>query len=140
MHPKILLKAGAFSSGLVVVATALSAHSQLNSAAARQLFDEARNLVRQERYAEACPKFEQSYQWDPGIGTLFNLADCWQHLGRTASAWAKFRDVADEAARTNQKAREQVAAKRAAELLNQLVPGEKTHNSSRSGEQAQLYG
>lgn len=88
-----------------------------DAAAARQLFEEARHLVKKGQYAEACPKFEQSYRRDPGIGTLYNLADCWEHVGRTASAWAKFRDVADEAARTNQREREQVALKRADALV-----------------------
>lgn len=93
---------------------------QPDAAAARQLFEEARSLARMGQYAEACPKFEQSYRRDPGIGTLYNLADCWEHLGRTASAWAKFRDVVDEAARTHQREREQVALKRAEALVLQL--------------------
>lgn len=97
-----------------------TATTPVDAAAARQLFEEARQLVKKGHYADACPKFEQSYRRDPGIGTLYNLADCWEHLGRTASAWAKFRDVADEAARTNQREREQVALKRADALLLQL--------------------
>lgn len=97
-----------------------SAVAQVDAAGARLLFDEARTLAKAGDYAAACPKFEQSYQRERGIGTLFNLADCWEKIGRTASAWAKFRDVADEAARTNQKAREQVAVERANALVSQL--------------------
>jgi hypothetical protein len=106
--------------GLYIAATESIALAQTDSAAARQLFDEARALVTQGNYEEACPRFEQSYRRDPGVGTLFNWADCLEHVGKTASAWAKFRDVADEAARKNQIEREQIATKRAADLLPQL--------------------
>jgi hypothetical protein len=106
--------------GWFVAVTSRHAYAQTDAAAARQLFDEARTLVLEQKYAEACPRFEQSYKRDPGIGTLFNLADCLQHLGRTASAWAKFRDVADEAARTNQPDRERIARNRVDELASKL--------------------
>src|SRR4051812_10257047 len=58
------------------------------------LFDEARRLMADGKFAEACPKLEESQRMDPGIGILFNLGDCYEHLGRTASAWISFRDVA----------------------------------------------
>lgn len=87
-----------------------------NPAAAEALFDTAKQLVAQDRYAEACPKFEESDRLDPGIGTKFHLADCWQHLGRTASAWLLFRDVETEAHATGQGNRERVARDRATAL------------------------
>lgn len=101
-------------------ATQSDVATRSDAAAARQLFDEARTLAKKGQYAEACPKFEQSYRADPGIGTLFNLADCWEHTGRIASAWRTFRDVADEAARSHQRDREQVALKRAQALMPRL--------------------
>lgn len=105
------------SLGLFVAITTRSVSAQVDAAAARQAFDDARALVTQGKYEEACPRFEQSYTRDPGIGTLFNWADCLQRLGKTASAWAKFRDVADEAARKRQTERAKIAERRAAELL-----------------------
>ncbi|HMA95072.1 MAG TPA: hypothetical protein VKP30_20415 [Polyangiaceae bacterium] len=108
---------GAAAQSSTTPAPSSSSTTQPDVAAARHLFDEARGLSRKGQYADACPKFEQSYGLDPGIGTLFNLADCWEHLGRTASAWATFREVANEAARAHQRAREQVALKRAQALL-----------------------
>ena len=120
MPSQVLRRLSALALVWAVAVTPRSAAAQVDAAAARQLFEEGRTLAAQGNFSAACPKFEQSYQRDPGIGTLFNLADCWQHLGRSASAWAKFRDVADEAARTNQTERQQVALKRAAELMPQL--------------------
>jgi hypothetical protein len=89
-------------------------------ATATMLFNEARRLVTSGRYADACPKFEESQRLDPGIGTLFNLADCYEHTERLASAWALFLDVASSAGGTGQQARENVARKRAGVLEPRL--------------------
>jgi hypothetical protein len=86
-------------------------------AAAQALFDEGKFLVRQGRYAEACPKLEESQKLDPGLGTKFQLANCWQQLGRTASAWALFREVEAESHALAQGRRERVARDRAVALV-----------------------
>jgi hypothetical protein len=83
---------------------------------ARTLFNDGRKLAASGHFAEACPKFEESARLNPGIGTAFNLADCWDHLGRTASAWAKYLDVAASAQVAHQADREKVARDRAAAL------------------------
>ncbi len=85
-------------------------------AAAEALFHEARELMTQGRYREACPKFEESERNDAGLGTQFHLADCWQHLGRTATAWALFREVESGARALGQTSRERVARDRAVAL------------------------
>ena len=74
-----------------LASVAQPAQAQSDSAAARALFAEGRNLMADERYAEACPKFEESLRLDHGMGTQFNLAHCWEKLGRTASAWSMAR-------------------------------------------------
>jgi len=111
-----------FAALLAVVGMLVSptASAQTDSATARVLFDEARQLAKNLQYEAACPKFEESYRLDPGMGTLFNLADCWEHIGRTASAWARFLEVADDAARTNESEREHIARSRADALLPKL--------------------
>jgi hypothetical protein len=85
-------------------------------AAAQALFTEAKQLIAGRRFAEACPKLEESQRLDPGMGTLFHLADCDEHIGKTASAWALFLDVAAQARASGQTARERVARDRAAAL------------------------
>jgi hypothetical protein len=112
------------------IATALSAatgtwgnpaSAQTDSAAARALFSEGRQLMTAEKYSEACPKFEESLRLDPGMGTQFNLAHCWEKIGRTASAWAMFLDVAAAARAGNQPQREAAAKERAAALEPKLT-------------------
>ena len=99
---------------------ALSAASTVRAAEpaspARALFKEGRGLVAQGDYAAACPKFEQSLALEAGVGTQFNLADCWEHIGRTASAQALFVGAAASAKAAGQSEREEVLRDRAAAL------------------------
>ena len=44
-------------------------------------------------YTAACPLLERSHSLDPSSGTLLNLGDCQEHLGRTASAWRAFTEA-----------------------------------------------
>ena len=89
--------------------------------AAEALFDEARNLMKEGRYDEACPKLEASQRLDPGVGTLLNLGDCYEHVGRTASAWLRFREAASAALSAGQTEREQIARGRAAALEGKIA-------------------
>src|SRR5271165_5089170 len=73
---------------LIVPATALA--QQRDPAGAEALFREGRRLATLGDYASACPKFAESERLDEAAGTLFNLADCEEHIGRTASAWEHF--------------------------------------------------
>jgi len=105
---------------LVLGAGSASAQSDEQRAAAQALFDEARRLMGDGRHAEACPKLEESQRLDPGVGTQFNLAVCYETIGRTASAWSLFLEVAATANRGAERAREQVARARAAALEPRL--------------------
>jgi hypothetical protein len=89
-------------------------------AAAQVLFYEARTLMQQNRFAEACPKLEESMRLDAGLGTQFNLADCNEHVGKLASAWAGFLEVAGGSKAANQADREKLARKRAQALEPRL--------------------
>jgi hypothetical protein len=91
-----------------------------DTAAARVLFDEARRLAADGDFAAACPKFEESQRLEPGVGTQFNLADCWERTGRTASAWALFLEVANKTRLAGQTEREKVARDRAEALKGRL--------------------
>ncbi|CAN95244.1 MULTISPECIES: hypothetical protein [Sorangium] len=89
-------------------------------AAAVALFDEGRALMAAGKHAEACPKFAESHAIDPGIGTLFNLSDCYERTGKIATAWIGFRDVAAASLSAGQMERERVARARAAALEPRL--------------------
>jgi hypothetical protein len=82
--------------GLSLVSPAVHAQSA-NEAAATALFDEGRKLMGEHRWAEACPKLAESQRLAPSGGTLLNLADCYEHAGQTASAWASWKDAAARA-------------------------------------------
>src|SRR6187402_813998 len=88
-----------------------------NAAGAEAAFQRGRTLLKQGKYKEACASFEQSQKLDPQIGTRYNLALCWEKLGKLASAWAALREVAQ---RDTNKSRRGQAAKRAAELEPKL--------------------
>ena len=89
-------------------------------AAAQALFDEGRELMEAGRHAEACPRFEESERLEPGLGTRFHLANCYEAVGRLASAHALYLEVAAEAATRKQEARERVARQRASEVEPKL--------------------
>src|SRR5258708_17552643 len=89
-------------------------------ATAQALFDQAKQLATSGKYADACPKFEESERLDPGIGTQFQLASCYEHVGRIASAWTLFLDVASAARGMKQPEREKVARERAAALEGRI--------------------
>lgn len=91
-----------------------------DEAAAQALFDEAKRLMQADRWTEACPKLEESHRLAPGIGTKYNLGDCYEHVGRLASAWAAFMDVAGQTRAKGQRDREQLARDRAAALEPRL--------------------
>ncbi len=107
----------------------LSARAQAASsseAQAEALFDEAKRLRDTGQLPEACSKFAQSQQLSPGVGVALHLGDCYQRIGRTASAWQEFR-VAEKLARDqNDTKRAEVANDRAQALepkLNRLTIG-----------------
>lgn len=89
-------------------------------AEANLLFDEARVAMASRDYAQAISKLEQSQQLDPAVGTLLNLGECYVAVGRTASAWATYRDASSLAASTKQRERERFASRKAQELEARL--------------------
>ena len=89
-------------------------------AAAEALFDSATELMTAEKFAAACEKFEGSLDLDPALGTMLRLGDCYDRVGKSASAWAMFRDAASLAHNRNETLREQMATERASDLEKRL--------------------
>ena len=98
----------------------LAARAADDKAAAEALFDEARRLMADKRYGDACPKLEASQRLDPGVGTMLNLADCYEKNGQTASAWAQFRETISAARKAGSREREEIARTRANALEPKL--------------------
>src|SRR5436305_8717571 len=91
-------------SGLVAVASLARAQGD-DTATALSLFEEGKKLAAGGSYAEGCPKLLASYNLVQKIGTLLNLADCYERQGKTASAWARFTEAATMAERAGQQER-----------------------------------
>jgi serine/threonine-protein kinase len=98
---------------------AAGAHAQVTAgdkATAEALFDRGISLMREGKLEEACARLEQSQAIERGIGTMLYLAECYEKSGRTASAWALFREAASEAQAAGQVERA-VAGRQRAERL-----------------------
>lgn len=104
--------------GLAVLALASSARADdaSQAALAERLFRDGRALVTEGRLREACEKFAESRRLDPAPGTLLNLARCYEDVGRTASAWATYRELELRAVGPDQATRASFAHRRIAEL------------------------
>jgi hypothetical protein len=105
---------------LAVLSSAPGALAQDEKALGRGLFDEGMSLFGRGKYVEACPKFEASLRHYPGVGTRGKLAECYEKLGRYASAWALYREVAKLSRQTGDATRERVATERARALESKL--------------------
>jgi len=88
---------------------------------AEALFQEGRARMLEHRYAEACPKLEQSQELEPRLGTLLNLAVCHEELGKLASAWLEYGRAQAQAKAEGDATRERLARERL-EALAARVP------------------
>lgn len=98
-----------------------AAEPEGNTAAAEALFQEGRKLSEAKKYGDACPKFLASYKLAPAVGTLLNLADCYEKNGQIASAWARFHEAIALSQRLGRADREKVARERAEKLEPRLA-------------------
>jgi hypothetical protein len=98
----------------------VSAPPAQSSPLADALFAEGKRLREGGQWNEACAKFAQSQALSAGVGITLYLAACYEHLGRTASAWTEF-VMAEKAARDQGDKREAVAHERAAALEPKLL-------------------
>jgi hypothetical protein len=106
---------------LTLPSQALAQTSAEKAASAQALFDEGLRLMNAGQPASACPKFAASQKLDPGMGTKFRLAECYEKIDKTASAWALFIEIGDEARGAKRPDREKIARKRADDLAPKLA-------------------
>jgi hypothetical protein len=78
-------------------------------AAAEQLFEHGKALLKADDWPGACAKFQASMDLDPAVGTLLKLARCHEHDGQLARALADYQ----AALALNRRKPGQTAARRA---------------------------
>ena len=96
------------------------AQTVADKAAAEGLFDQGRAAMQEGDFAKACGLLERSQHIDAAVGTLLYLAECYEKSGRTASAWATFREAADTATAAREPQRARTGRERAQRLEPQL--------------------
>ncbi|MBW2529021.1 MAG: hypothetical protein JRI23_32895 [Deltaproteobacteria bacterium] len=106
---------------LLVAVVLVAAHSSAapvenKRGLANSLFQHGRELMREGRHADACRALEESNQLAPGAGIQYNLAECFERIGRIATSRRLFLEVAEHMKNLGEKKREAVARKRAAAL------------------------
>ncbi len=108
----------ALAAAAMAPTTAL-AQSKEDLANADALFNAAKAMLDAGQYADACGKFAESKRLAPGLGVTLYLADCYERIGRTASAWTEFK-TAEGLARARNDQRADVARGRAQALEAKL--------------------
>lgn len=89
--------------GVLLLAARANAQERRDPAAAEELFRQGRVAAEKRDYLTACEKFRESNRLDPALGTLFNIADCEEKLGRLATSWTLFREVAQRLPRDDER-------------------------------------
>lgn len=111
---RIVVVATIASIALTWIVSAAPAHAEAASNdSAKQLVEDARELMAEQHFDAACSKLETSQGLDPELATQFQLADCYEHAGKIASAWRQFRQMLSaandgDAAEQRQKAQQRV--------------------------------
>ncbi|MEO8840685.1 MAG: tetratricopeptide repeat protein [Kofleriaceae bacterium] len=103
------------NSKLVIAALALSTPAFADKA--DEVFKQAKKLMAEKKYAEACPKFEKSYQMDPGIGGQLNVGKCYEEWGKLGKAYRAYSEALKKAEDTNDNRAEKIK-----KLVAQLEP------------------
>jgi tetratricopeptide (TPR) repeat protein len=114
----------------VVVACLIARTAWADGTPADEAFKKGRDLLKAGRYAEACEQFEQSQALDPALGTLFNIAQCDEHIGKLASAMAAYREVVSRDTKAERRETANDMASKLATRVPKLVvkvPGDAKH-------------
>jgi len=103
---------------VATLAVAAPAAAQSRKAAAEASFRKGKALIAAGKVADACSEFEASQKLDPQMGTEYNLALCYEKLGKLASAWVDYTELA---AKDSNAGRRADSAKRAKRLEPRLT-------------------
>lgn len=105
---------------LLVSSLAGDASAQTAAVTAQIEFDEAKKLMAKGDYAAACPKLATSQRLDPSGGTILNLADCSERIGKLATAYLHYNEGLRMALRDKRNDRETFARERIANLTGRI--------------------
>jgi len=83
----------ALAVSLACGASAASASEGVDRAAATELFNTGRDMMKRGEYAAACPKLAESARLEPTVGALAKLAECEEHERRLASAHGRWQQA-----------------------------------------------
>lgn len=106
-------------SSLVLLAPR-AVHAQSAIASADALYKEGKKLMKEGNVAEACKKFQASYDLEKAGGVLLNLAECHMKEGKVATAHGEFQAALELATRDRNAERVKHAQKRIKELDGQV--------------------
>jgi hypothetical protein len=96
--------------------------ARAQSAEAEVLFRDGRALIKAGKLADGCAKIEASERLETSVGTLLNLGDCREKLGKLASAWAAFRKAEGIAKHAGSEDKREGEARRRALALEPMLP------------------
>jgi hypothetical protein len=95
-----------------MASTSLTSIARADESDGARLFREGRELMLDGRFAQACPKLEESQRLEPHTGTILNLGACHERLGKVASAWIEYQTALTAAHAEGQTERERLAQDR----------------------------
>ena len=80
--------------GVLAVAASASAQDNFQAvSAAKTLFEQGQKQMEEKNFDAACQSFKASNEAVARVGTLLNLADCYEKAGKLASAWGAYFDA-----------------------------------------------
>jgi hypothetical protein len=115
-----LLSASLAGLSVVLAAGSSVAAGSADQAAAVSLFQEAKQLAGAGDFEHACPKFAEAQRLLPTTGTLLNLGNCYEKVGKLASAWGAFKQAEILARNAHDAERLPEATRRAAAVESSL--------------------
>lgn len=114
------LRLALFATIMALCVSSSAAPTEAEKQRADKLFEKGKELVKKEKYEEACPLFAESFGLDPAINAELHLADCYQNLEKFASAYLHFRAAADKCAIIGDEGRRKLAEDLANAIKNDV--------------------
>ncbi len=79
---------------VLLLAVALSRPAHAADPVAESMFQQGLSMLKEGKFEEACRALDASHKLEPRSGTLAVLGTCHEQLGRTATAWAEYKEAA----------------------------------------------